>query len=82
MEGQSLTNIYLDHKIANESSTIVLTLTMGLSQINALIFLRRLSCTVYGDGPSKGFPGLCQYHFSNMGEFAIRIKKFYYCKFI
>jgi len=29
------------------------------------------------DGPSKGFPGLCQYHFSNKGDITICIKKFY-----
>lgn len=28
-------------------------------------------------GPSHGFPGLCQYHFSDEGEFTIRIKNFY-----
>ena len=28
-------------------------------------------------GPSGGFPGVCQYHFSDEGEITICIKKFY-----
>ena len=57
MDGPSLTNVYLDHKIADYSSTIALTLTMGIIPNQCSYFSKKAdaSCTVYGDEINKKY---------------------------